>query len=618
MTAPSPAMWRLPKRLAYVVSHARPWSSNGYAARTHAMAQALTAAGHEVIVFTRPGRPWDIEGFPAARPVDLDRRIDGIRHISLPLPPLPGARPFERVRARAEVLTEAFYAFRPAAVLAASNWETAEPARRAAGRMGAAFFYEQRGFWEMGGSARAEDEERRAETEIALGARAVFTLNGAMRDELVRRGVPEGRIHLVPNGVPAPGRIDPRVTRAGLGCRAAHLLGYIGSLSAYEGVEDLIEVTARLRQGGAGRPPLDVAALIVGSDAPKGLIGGDEGPAMARLRARAAECGLTGHVHFLPQQPEEATASLYALCDALVLPRRRSRVTELVPPIKPYAAAAFSLPVFLTDLPPLAEIAAEIHGSLFPEGDLDTLAGLLHRALTHGHPATVARLSPDLAWERRVRPVLRQLDLVAEAEEAANRRLFAGSGSGAGSGAGSGSGAAAPPQGPDQAPDRGFDLAALPRWALREDLGAPHEARLGPESAPVPAGATRLTRASLLEVLATAEPGRLVIDWAGLAAAAADGSGRGSDWEGLWSIDNMRLNRQVMDAVRIALSRGWRLQVLGPVPRSEAPLYRTVANVMEEILPADPAPADLGPADPGPADPASAPAAPLPAAEGRA
>lgn len=47
----------------------------------------------------------------------------------------------------------------------------------------------------------------------------------------------------------------------------------------------------------------------------------------------------------------------------------------------------------------------------------------------------------------------------------------------------------------------------------------------------------------------------------------------------------MRLNRQIMDACRIALDRGWRLQVLGPVLRSRAPLFRTVAAIMEEQLP---------------------------------
>ena len=47
----------------------------------------------------------------------------------------------------------------------------------------------------------------------------------------------------------------------------------------------------------------------------------------------------------------------------------------------------------------------------------------------------------------------------------------------------------------------------------------------------------------------------------------------------------MRLNRLVMEAARIAQQRGWQCHVTGPVGRSGAPLFRTVAQVFEEILP---------------------------------
>ncbi|NEX46603.1 glycosyltransferase [Rhodobacter sp. ETT8] len=561
------------------MSHARPWSSNGYAVRTHAMARALAAAGREVIVFTRPGRPWDIEGFSSSTQVDIERRIDGIRYVCLPLRAIPGAKPSARLRAMSDVLTEAFYAFRPAAVLAASNWETAEPARRAAGRMGATFFYEQRGFWEMGEAHGNADDAARLETEIALAARAVFTLNGPMRDELVRRGIPKGRVHLVPNGLSSPGRIDSTLGRASIGCHSAHLLGYIGSLSAYEGVETLVDLVALLRRGGPALQALDVDALVVGSDAPKGLIGTGPGPAEKALRARAARLGIADHVHFVPQQPEDVIGSYYVLCDALVMPRRRTPVTELVPPIKPYTAASYGLPVFMTDLPPLAEIAAEIRGTLFPEGDVPALATLVHRALTEGQPLAMPGPGSGLTWADRLRPVLRHLEDVAEAERSRNERMFAGLAMSA-----SASGEASMPS-PLQ--DR-FDLGILPAVGLRGQLGGVTEARIGPERKVEMASVTRLTRSNLLDVLATAEPGRFVIDWAGLKSAKGH---EADEWAGLWSIDDMRLNRQIMDAVRIAMSRGWRLQVIGPVHRSEAPLFRTVANVMEEVLPEVPLPA---------------------------
>lgn len=574
-----PETWRFPRRLAYVVSHSRPWSSNGYAARTGAIARALQDAGHEVIVFTRPGRPWDIDGFSADTDVALDHKVDGIRHIHLPMPPMPGASPTARIRASADILTEAFYAFRPAAVLAASNWESAEPARRAAGRMGAAFFYEHRGFWEMGAKeTEAERSERRQETEIALGARAVFTLNGPMRQELERRGIPEGKIHLVPNGMSFRVAGNKKLTRQKIGCKARYLLGYIGSLSAYEGVEDLLRLVALLRKGGGFGDPVDVAALIVGSDSPKGLVSqvSREDPAQDKLRQLSRDLGIADHTHFVSRLPEAEASAHYPLCDAIILPRRRTRVTELVPPLKPYAAAAWSLPVFMTDLPPLAEIAPEIHGELFPEGDIETLAAMVNKALLHGHPARINTLSHDLDWSQRVRPIRNHLDLVAEAEKARNLRLFAGFGQVSGDqhvDAGSGGNSMRRP----------FDVSILPAVGLPRDLAMIPVSRIGPpgKSGDAADRAVRLTRANLLDVLATAEPGRFVIDWVGLQADPGE-------WAGLWSIEDMRLNRLIMDAVRIATERGWRVQVLGPVHRSQAPLFRTIAALVEEVLPEAP------------------------------
>jgi len=40
-----------------------------------------------------------------------------------------------------------------------------------------------------------------------------------------------------------------------------------------------------------------------------------------------------------------------------------------------------------------------------------------------------------------------------------------------------------------------------------------------------------------------------------------------------------------MDACSVALDRGWRVQVIGPMARSRAPLFQTVAQAFEEIGP---------------------------------
>jgi len=123
----TPRTFRLPERVAYVVSHSYPYSSNGYAVRTHEVARALIRRGHEVIVFNRPGRPWDIEGFSPTQSVPTEQVIDGVRYIFLPTPAAPDAARRERLRAAENVLVDAFEVFRPGMVLGVSNWENAEP-----------------------------------------------------------------------------------------------------------------------------------------------------------------------------------------------------------------------------------------------------------------------------------------------------------------------------------------------------------------------------------------------------------------------------------------------------------------------------------------------------------
>lgn len=573
---PTDPDWHLPRRLVYVVSHAYPWSSNGYAVRTHEIAHALHGAGIEVIVVTRPGRPWDMDLFDPARPVQVDHRIEGVRYLSLPLAPVPNEGRRARLRRAERALAATFEVLRPVAVMAASNWETAQPAQFAARRLGLPFLYEQRGFWEMARAARdpgfAGSPEHalhvEQETAVARGARAVFTLNGAMRDELVRRGVPAETIQIVGNGFRRDLPVVARLDRRDLGITARHLAAYLGSLSPHEGVEDLLRAVARLRAEG-----VDAAALIVGSGQPQGIVGATaRDPAAEALRALAGQLGIAAHVHLVPQIPSARIGAYYAISDVVVMPRRRDAMTAMVPPLKPYAAAAWGVPVVMTDMPPLDEIARDIDALLFAEGDVPALAAVLRRCFETGRRAIMAPPDPSARWSARVRPILR---IVLALDAAARDRQ-----------------APVPADVPAGAPGAGpaavaarFDRAAIPQAVL--GTGERVVAGIGPCAGLADAAGVRftaLTRASLLPRLATGETGIFLVDWAGLQDRPDP------EWDGLWSIGDMRLNRQIMDAARIALDRGWICQVRGPVVRSAAPLFRTVAAVFAEL------PASGGPA----------------------
>ncbi|RVT82072.1 glycosyltransferase [Rhodobacteraceae bacterium CCMM004] len=551
---------RFPERIAYVVSHSLPYSSNGYATRTHEIAKALAGHGHDVIVFNRPGRPWSIDGFPSDTEVAVDQKYDGVRYVFLPTTLPTGIALRDELRLAERMLMEAFEVFRPALVLAASDWKTAEPAQYAARRFGVPFFYEQRGFWEMSMATRDADfagsddytRHQAQEASVAGGADAVFTLTREMQGTLVGRGVAPGRIHLVPNGTGRPLALRGGPSRQGLELKARYILGYIGSLSDYEGVDDLIRVTAHLHRQGT-----DVAALIVGSSAPSGIVGSQhDKTAETGLAALAEELGIADRVRFFDQVPGDRVGPYYVMADAIVLPRRRTAVTELVAPLKPYAAAAYGKPVFLPDMPPLDDIAREIGGHLFPQGDIPALAERIVEVLTDPELSAPPLPGPDLDWPARVRPMVRLFKSVAAAERARQPRADLVTSTG-------------------EAPPVRFDLTSLPLGHAATGVAA-----VGPcRGQAAERDITHLDRQTLLRHLATAPPGRFVVDWPGLKQAPGD-------WTGLWSIHDMRLNRQMMDACRIALDRGWTLQVIAPVPRAEAPLFRTVAGVFNEIPPA--------------------------------
>lgn len=567
--APNPrkADWCLPTRVAYVVDHSYPYSSDGYAVRTHEVAKALIGLGHEVIVFNRPGRPWDIEGFDPTRRVVTEQKINGVRYVFLPGRYEPGMNLRARLRQAEKVLVEAFDVYRPGIVLAVSNWENAEPVQYAARRRGVPFFYEQRGFWEMSRAAcepgyeNTEDYARNRENDlrIAQAARGVFTLNRSMRDELVRRGLPSEKIHLVPNGISTPGPIPKGVTRKSIGCEAQYLLGYVGSLSGYEGSSDLVPLLIALRNRG-----LDVDLAIIGSSAPKGLIGSThETPTEARLLATARDAGLQDRVHMIPQVSQDRVGAFYGLLDAMVVPRHRSIVTELVAPLKPYTAASYGVPVFMTNMAPLDEIAQDIHASLFEQGDIEGLAEMLAETLVRGgHPSTLKPLRASLNWSRRVAQMSRVLSIAMQEHRPVSEMLNINS--------------TVPTQEIPKA-HSGFDISVLPQIALRTGRAKERVVGIGPLTGETGPDVTRASRARLLAELADGPPGRFVIDWKGLEAEPGE-------WLGLWSLDAMRLNRQIMDACRIARDRGWRIEVCGPVARSRAPLFRSVAGIVEETV----------------------------------
>jgi glycosyltransferase involved in cell wall biosynthesis len=112
---------------------------------------------------------------------------------------------------------------------------------------------------------------------------------------------------------------------------------------------------------------------------------------------------VTDAVVFAGQVPHEQVPAFYAQFDVFVVPRRVDLASRFVTPLKPFEALASGIPLVVSDLPALVEVAAPGERGLgFPAGDLDGLVAALERLLDD--PALAARLgAAGRAWVAAVR-----------------------------------------------------------------------------------------------------------------------------------------------------------------------------------------------------------------------
>ena len=114
---------------------------------------------------------------------------------------------------------------------------------------------------------------------------------------------------------------------------------WVSTLNDYEGVQTLVDAM-RLIDDPA------VHLLVVG-----------DGPAADDLRRSSVD--LAGRITFTGKVPHADVRCYYAAIDTFCVPRHRTPVTELVPPLKPLEALASGVPLLVSDLPPLLELLSE-------------------------------------------------------------------------------------------------------------------------------------------------------------------------------------------------------------------------------------------------------------------
>jgi glycosyltransferase involved in cell wall biosynthesis len=203
-----------------------------------------------------------------------------------------------------------------------------------------------------------------------LHADEVVTLGAAMKAEIVARGVPSDRVHVIPNAVDETfldSGSEPIPIRRAMNWRSSDVIvGLISTFYPHEGIDYLLRAIAILRERGHR-----VRLLLVGD--------GIERNALARL---VEELDLGQITRFTGRVSHAEVRRYYATIDVFVVPRTNDRVCHIVTPLKPIEAMAAAIPVVASAVGGLTEIIQDgVTGILVPPEDPRALAEALQLLL---------------------------------------------------------------------------------------------------------------------------------------------------------------------------------------------------------------------------------------------
>ena len=363
-------------RILHILDHSIPLHS-GYTFRTAALLREQRLRGWETFHLTSPKQ---------GASVVAEQEIDGLHFFRTPVragwqTKLPLLREWAMMRDLEQRIEQVARQIRPDLLHAHSPVLNALPALAVGRRLGIPVVYEVRAFWEDAavdhGTTREDSLRyrltRALETRALRQAQHVFTICEGLRADIAGRGLPSGKVTVIPNAVDVAafdaGAAPDASVRARLGLQERTVIGFIGSFYAYEGLDLLIEALPKVLSR------LPNACLL--------LVGG--GPQETALKAQAAALGLGDQVLFTGRVPHDQVQGYYDAVDVLAYPRHSMRLTELVTPLKPLEAMAQQRLFVASDVGGHRELIE--HGKtgvLFKAGDAGALADSMVDLL--GHP----------------------------------------------------------------------------------------------------------------------------------------------------------------------------------------------------------------------------------------
>jgi glycosyltransferase involved in cell wall biosynthesis len=337
------------------------------------LAETLAAGGHDVTVLT--GFPNFPSGklYPGYSLKFVQREIwNGIPIVRVPLLPYHGRSPILRILnlmsfCAAAILIGPWFVRRPDLIHAIQPPTTCFPAWVLSRVWRAPFTYEVQDLWPdtlratgMVSAGRALRLVERYCRWAYRKAAAIRVISEGFRGVLLSRGVPEGKVHFLPNWVDTDRYkpLDPAdATPAWDTGRPAFRIVYAGNMGLAQGLDNVLQAAARLP---AAAP---VRFVLIG-----------DGVEAETLRSTSERMGLS-NVEFVPfRQPEEMPAIL-AAADAVLLHLKCDPLFSVTIPHKLLTYLAVGKPVLAcADGEPAAIVRSAEAGVACPPGDPAALA----------------------------------------------------------------------------------------------------------------------------------------------------------------------------------------------------------------------------------------------------
>lgn len=177
------------------------------------------------------------------------------------------------------------------------------------------------------------DRLERLELFLYRKAAAMISVTHSFRKNLIARGIPPEKIHVVTNGVDLarfrPRPKDPEL-EAELGLKGRFVAGYIGTLGMAHALDTVLETAALLRQFPDGD---DYRILLIGTGAERAV-----------LEERARKMGLD-NVMFVGPVPKEEVHRYWSLLDASIIHLKNTELFRTVIPSKLFECMAMGIPV---------------------------------------------------------------------------------------------------------------------------------------------------------------------------------------------------------------------------------------------------------------------------------